>query len=208
VKEIRRAGFPIWQFTNDGPLCNEVAKECLGNSEVNIVGDNKSPLVGVIPTYRLALGLGVESTFFKYDRFVVFQDDVAVTEGLHDYLDSQTLPSGVLSLYTPTHRHVKDRFGWHKVNLKPTEDNPLPWMDALGGCAILWEREIAKAIIESDPPIRTDRLGWWISEWCYHNGVDLWTHCPSFVQHVGEESVRGGIGLTPERVAGEFLEKI
>ena len=141
-----------------------------------------------------------------FDRFVVFQDDILVAKGLHDWLEENAPTEGVVSLYTASPHDGAD--GWRRLDLEPKPNDPYPWHNCLGACAILWNKDAAEKILEQPPPVRTDRLGGWIGDFCYHNDIPFWVHSPSLVQHIGEESVRAGAPLTTDRQAKRFCEDV
>lgn len=176
--------------------------QAAGFSAILMQADS-DPRIGIVPHYRVSL---YEATQWSNERFIVFQDDILVAKGLHDWLDAQDLPEGVISLYTPSARSGPD--GWQEVDFTPTAQDAHPWLHSVGCCALMFTREIAKQLVELPPPIRTDRLGAWIGEYCYSTGTPFWVHNPSLVQHVGVQSARGFAPLNETRKAAWFCEDV
>jgi hypothetical protein len=184
------AGFSPCFFYDgdDSEIMNLMPHRVYGGSDVRL---------GIVPTYRSAL-----KAMHHSERFVVIQDDVILSKGLREWLESQELPDGVISLYSPN----DGPDGWNEFDLTPTSDNPFPWLNGIGGCAMLFTREIAQSLLDQEPPVRTDRLGAWIGEFCYNHGVSLWLHNPSLVQHIGEQGYRGP--ATDQKQAKRFCEDV
>lgn len=147
------------------------------------------PRLGIVPNFRRALHLLLEIGGIP----LIFQDDVTVACGLHDWLKSNPPPHGVSMLYVAAERDWPD--GWNRLPLTP--EYPLN----IGGCGICMDNETARRFLDAPPPLRTDRLGSQLAQWCFREGIDFYLHSPSLVQHQGEVSVRGRM---PIRRAGRF----
>lgn len=138
---------------------------------------------------------------------VVFEDDILVARGLRGWLENNLPGEGVVSLYTSTTHDGND--GWKKIALEPAWDDPQPWRNNLGACALAMPRDVAMKYIMHDPQReRTDRVGSSIGQFCHRYGIPFWVHNPSLVQHVGAISCIRNNSLTPERVAARFCKDV
>lgn len=185
LHSLEAAGFPTPKIISDGPSI-------------------EMPRMGPKSTFKRALHAGVRNRM----PFVVVQDDVLVSKGLHGYLEHGNIPAtGILSLYSSAKREPDER-GWHRQEFDTSGPTP-PWYLGFGACGYLFKPTVAADYLASDYQMqRNDMIGPSLAEFCCKQGIPYWLHSPSFVQHIGEESVRSGIPVTAERKAGNFLENV
>jgi len=189
---IKDGGFDNVWIAADGPL-----PRLNGFFQPKVMTPTK---IGIVPFYRLCLSYMIE--YAQGDRFIVFQDDVQVCPNCCEWIERHPLKEDhIFSLYTNKWTHdfvfAKPKIfppfrGWDIIPLSPTDSEPHPSLNALGGCAIMFTKDAARKLIETRPPVRTDRLGAWIAEFAYHSHqMSLWAHNPSIVQHIGVQGYRG-----------------
>lgn len=127
------------------------------------------------------------------DAVVVFQDDIEVSLGLREWLESNLWPEppediGVVSLYT-SGVHDQPVDGWHELDLVVQEEGHLPWGKAYGALANLFPIESARKLLRDNPRPEllngNERI---VAEWCANQGLSFWMHSPSMTKHTGEVS--------------------
>lgn len=180
---IKDGGFDNVWIAADGPL-----PRLNGFFQPKVMTPTK---IGIVPFYRLCLSYMIE--YAQGDRFIVFQDDVQVCPDCCGWIENTLLArDSIFSLYankwSTDNIQVRDE---HWMLPNETKDHAHPWLSSLGGCAIMFSKDVAKRLIETRPPVRTDRLGAWIAEFAYHEDIPLWMHKPSLVQHIGVQGYRG-----------------
>lgn len=122
----------------------------------------------------------IRSVSKKKFRFLICEDDVLLSENLRNYLDSTTIPDGVVSLYTASSNH-NSRPGWHAISNVPRH--------AHGALTYVFDEEVACDIVDDAAEISklsggaTDRA---VGYFCKRHGIPYWCHSPSFVYHLGE----------------------
>ena len=173
---------------------------------------------GAYGTFRRAAAYMLRETVTDWIAF--FQDDVAVSEGLHDFLGTQPWNRqidperlGCISLYTAgrmTERYADDEVTWKILPLDEPVERCL-----FGACGMLWPRERLWEFLEAREGVEEQhRVEVHIARWCLNRELDYVIHLPeSFVQHVGAVSAitnhRFDFGCTiPERCATQFLPTI
>lgn len=113
------------------------------------------------------------------ERILLSEDDCQYTKGLRSYLD-EGLPEGVVSLYTGSVNHHKQR-GWHQVTDLPKKCH--------GALATVWTPKLLAEFLAYDRSEEfkngTDTL---IGMWCKRSKTTYWCHSPSFVRHTGDTS--------------------
>jgi len=139
----------------------------------------------------------------------MFQDDILLAEGLHDWFCDQLGLDGIVSLYTASPVSIGRDDGWSK--LKPFE---LP-RNVYGACAMIFPRSVAERLAETEIGRgHTTRVDYWIGLWAKQNGVNVWLHNPSLCQHIGEETTmhRGknqrNPGLIDARKAATWVKSV
>lgn len=148
----------------------------------------------------LAALQGLVSSKPSADAFVVFQDDISVSEDLRSWLEGDwqfqcllehdpTCPTGVISLYTAAPNHVEEP-GWRELEFPATK---------LGALAYVFPSESARAFL-AFPPSRTAARGTdvQVARWCRDTRREYWCHSPSFVMHTGHQSALENPGGVPE----------
>lgn len=172
----------------------------------HLIFDN-SPRLGPKPTFKRAL-YDLSAACYEGKWCIVFQDDILVARGLRAWLEHNLPGHGVVSLYTSS-VHDCPFDGWHEVDLRPTPENPTPWHNSLGACALMMPCDVARRFLEHDPQFsRTDRVGGAIGEFCFREQIPFWCHSPSLVQHVGEVSCLHGAPITDARRAKRFCADV
>ena len=173
-----------------------------GFPESPVIIRDERPRLGPKPTFKRALW-----ALRDHQWALVIQDDVLLAKGLRFWLRQIRLADAVHSLYCSAAHDGPD--GWREVDLTPTAEQPLPWHNGLGACALLLPSRVAAAYLEHDPQLeRTDRIGASVGEFCHRQGVPFLVHSPSLVQHVGERSCLHGFGITDCRRAARFWDDI
>lgn len=162
---------------------------------------------GSWPMLRTALGLLM--TDREADCLIVFQDDILVSRGLLGWLEKTLWPSdpatiGCVSLYTAGANGQLEQ-GWYT-----SDDLPVfrPW----GACGLCFPRRSVRLLLTNPPNTalmtQSDAS---IATFCRMNGMKLYMHSPSFIQHVGAVGSLGvgdNRGLIPERCAAWFCEDV
>ena len=203
LRSIRAAGFgEIHVYADGNPLPLMTTTRCN-----NVVWQTNHTAVrlGPKPTFKQLLWI-----LAHHDEpwIVIFEDDVQVARGLRGWLEENIPQEGVVSLYTSSAHDGDD--GWQQVHLTPSPDQPWPWRNCLGACALAMRQETALDYLANDPQQeRTDRGGASLGEYCYRNDLPFWVHNPSLVQHVGEVSAfRDSFPFTDQRRAARFCEDV
>lgn len=131
------------------------------------------------------------------DYVLIFEDDCEVTPELRDWLDAQSLPWGVLSLYCAA--HADNGNGW----LQP------PLRGSYGALAYLLPFPIAYRLaldpLWPDRPGGTDHN---VLMWCKRTGTPYYVHAPSFVRHTGDVSTQPAQGVEANRQCKRFVRRI
>jgi hypothetical protein len=177
--------------------------------------------VGNVANYHFALTRALRMVP-RATHVLVLEDDVRLSAGLADWLENRMeFPEpehgiGVMSLYCSSVDNQPEN-GWWRLPMAVTKEDQQPWFKTHGALAMLWSRASAGKFLNATPAFRgrsmVDAL---IGAWCYNAGLSLWTHYPSFVQHVGNASSfsclpkesDAGVPLTPARMADSFVADV
>jgi hypothetical protein len=148
------------------------------------------PPSGAYQAFLKALGAMLDT---DADAVIVFQDDVEVSLGLHDWLVRNLFPEdplsiGCLSLYTAASQDP-GKPGWHQLPTvkrtgpdKKVRDRTIPF----GALAFVFPMASAKRLCKF-PPSRLARNGtcMQVGEFCDYAGLKFLHHSPSLCRHIG-----------------------
>lgn len=189
---------------------------------LGVLVSNDHAKSGPVPAYRQAIRKAIQ--FNPGAEFVlVFQDDIRVSSGLLNWIETSNLPEpvggiGCLSLYCSSMERVSSTAPmWFR---KPLQKNPhcqRPWELVYGSLAMLWPRESAEQfLIDSFDDGGETKDDWLIGRWCIHRKKSLWVRYPSYVQHIGNASSLsllpkpsdGDVPLLPSRMSDCFVGSV
>lgn len=137
--------------------------------------DDFDSSLGPMANLVRAVSWCVEYWCEPWEWLALAQDDAVFCRNLRRYFELSPPPPGWLSLYTQGSQHRGDVVGWHKPRGMPG-----------GAVAYLVPRTVAERFCEAPPAVgRRNAADYQVGRWCRKNGVRLWLHSPSLVQHIG-----------------------
>jgi hypothetical protein len=186
-----------------GPSHPECLQDIPGDVNACIGSD------GAYPNFRAAAeSLCLISQSDRSHAIMLCEDDIQVTAGLRDHLDSDARfhallhhpATGVISLYTAAPNH-NPAGGWHKVRVPHR---------AYGALAYVFPPAAARDFLNHASNLdRMNGQDLWVGKWCRDRELNYWCHSPSFVRHTGDVSSLANPGGIPQnRQCAEFLESI
>jgi hypothetical protein len=157
-----------------------------------VVDENR---IGPFRAFKMALAK------IREPRCLIAQDDILISKHCCEYLESQALPDGLISLYTATPLETQGR-GWFRL---PGQEKR--YLRVFGACAQIWTAELAHQFLVDDLDrgslTRADII---VGKWCVKRELPYWCHMPSLCQHIGALSTLGEHPLNENRVADSFIE--
>ena len=121
----------------------------------------------------------------------IFQDDVEVTAGLRNDLESRAHApirnqDGVISLFTPAALSPLPS-GWSSAGT--VRAATYRWPISCGALAYIFPWWLAGRFLQNPPsPGVATRTDYWVAKWCDDNAVPYYVHTPSFIRHTGSVS--------------------